>query len=152
MLSADGFQDGIGHGLRVNADAVNAVPPQDQELFPRDGVGAPGLHGPLPESGEIRFPLQMQKQLIQLPGGERRGGAAAHVDRHHPQSGVSHLFRHGGKLQPQRRQKGRNLRGAASRGLADEAAVGAAGGAEGDADIKAHVLRVQGGVCLQRHP
>ena len=143
MPATDGFQNGIRHALRVDADPVHTVPAHDEKLFFGDGVGPAGFDCPFPQGRKIIFSLQPAEELIQLRSAERGGRAAAHIDGNHPQPERPDLLCHGGELLMQRFQKRRDQLHALFGGLADKAAVGAAGRAEGNADIQADIFRLE---------
>ena len=78
--------------------------------------------------------------MIHLPGGQRGGGAAAHVEGLDAQACVLHHLSRQRDLPLQRLQiRLHQLEGALHR-LRDEAAIGAARGAEGDADVQGDVV------------
>ena len=147
---ADGLEHRVGHGLRVDAHAVHPVRAQDAQLLLRDRVGPSGLHRELAQRGELEAFLQLFTDALELPRGERRGRAAAEIQRHRPQAERPALLPRRLDLLFQRVEEGRDELHALFHRLADEAAVGAARRAEGHAEIEADVLFLQRGLGRER--
>ena len=80
MPPAYRLQHGVGHRLRIDADAVNAVGAQDAQLILGYRVGASGLDGVFPQRAEVEFALQRGAQPVELGGVQRGGRAPAHVN------------------------------------------------------------------------
>ena len=136
VAAADGGKDAVLHRLGVDGNAGDAVCAEDGELFGVDGVGAARLDGGLRKGGEIEAPLEPCEQAVHLLRRERGRRAAAHVEGLDMQAeGADHrarlldLVEEGGEVGL---DEGEGLLHA----LRDEAAVGAAGRAERDADIE----------------
>ena len=143
VAAADGGEDAVLHRLGVDGNAGDAVCAEDGELFGVDGVGAARLDGGLRKGGEIEAPLEPCEQTVHLLRRERGRRAAAHVEGLDMQAeGADHrarlldLVEKGGEVGL---DEGEGLLHA----LRDEAAVGAAGRAERDADVERDVVRLE---------
>ena len=140
MGTAAGFQHGIHHGLGVDAHAVGAVCGDHMEFFLIQGVGPSALHGELDTAGKVEGLPDAVKQRFHLPGRQRGGGAASDIDGTQGFAGCCHELAGDPQLPVQRLQIGLHQVGVFADGLADEGAVGAAGGAEGNAHIQRYVM------------
>ena len=133
MAAADALQGVVVHGLRVHADAGDPIPPQHVQLFPVDGVRTARLHGDLAapcqqRRGPLQHPLQQRRR-------QGRGRAAAHIKGPQPQAGLIQQLLGRVDLPAQGvRIGGQQL--ALAHLAGQKAAIGAAGDAEGDADIQ----------------
>ena len=143
VAAADGLEHPVVHALGVDADAIHSPAAEDLQLLRRHGVRPPGLHGDLPAAGEVEGILKLAQKAIHLLGREGRGGAAAHVEGVDGQAQLPEhpppcpdLLRQGGEIGL---DEGEGLLHAG----ADEGAVGAAGGAEGDAKVEVDVPLLQ---------
>ncbi len=141
--ATDGLEHRVRHGLRVHADPVHAVTAQDAQLLLRDRIRTARLDGVFAQGGQVKPLFKHRAQPVKLRRRERGRRTAAHVDRHGAEPQRSRRGRRSGDLLLQRRQKGRDQLHALFHRLADEAAVGAAGRAEGNAHIEADVLLPQ---------
>ena len=137
---SDGGQDPVVHRLGVDADPVHAVFPKDRQLLRRDGVGPPCLHGQLHSISQVKSLPQPAQQPVHLLRRQGGGGAAAHVEGPDLQSQV---LDHGGgavRLRQQGLQIGLHQMEGFFHAVADEAAIGAPGGAEGDAHVQGDLI------------
>ncbi len=141
MPSAYGLQDGVLHGLGIDAHPVYPVAADDLQLFLRDGVGPPRLNGIIPQGGQVKGLRQFGAELVQLPRREGGGGSASNIDGNYPQPKLSDDLCRGLNVLVKGFEKGGNKLHAFLHRKADKAAVGAAGGAEGYAYIKADIFR-----------
>ena len=117
---------------------------QHTQLIGADGIGTACLDSVFTHSAEVKFILEHCTQPVELLCGERRRCAAAHVDGHDAQPQNVDLCGGCGDLLFERFEKRRDELHALLNRLAHEAAISAAGGAEGDAHIKANILRREG--------
>ena len=136
----DGLQYPVIQRLGVDADAVRPVVQQHLQLLPLDGVGTARLDAVLHHAAEIETAVEMGQQVIHLRRRQGGGGAAAHIEGFDAQPRVLYHLRRQRDLPLQRLQiRLHQLEGPLHR-LRDEAAIGAAGGAEGDADVQGDVV------------
>ena len=139
VAAADGGEDLVLHGLGVDGHPFDAVRFQYRQLLGGDGVRPSGLHGDLRTGGEVKGLLQGSQHRVHLRRRQGGGGAAAHVEGAGPQMVFPHHFSPG----PDLRDEGLDVRlhqgEAPLHALAHKGAVGAAGGAEGDAHIQVDV-------------
>ena len=150
VRSAAGPEDGILHGLGVDAHPVGSVLPDSPKLFQIQGVRSASLHGEFDTPGEIEgFPEGIQ-QMNHLGSGQNGGGAAADVKGEkmlpaflHQPGGDLNLPLQSGKVLVQQL-------GFFADGAADEAAIAAPGGAEGNAHIDGQVILVHERYGLDR--
>ena len=150
VLPSDGREHLRLQRLGIHADAVGSVIQQYLQLLPVNGVRAAGLDAVFHAVRQVEAAVQVGQQRIHLPGGQGGGRAAAHVEGLDAQPRLLHHPSGGGDLLRQRRQ----IRLHQGEGLLHrrgyEAAIGAAGGAEGDAHVEGYLLRAQ--VALGAQP
>ena len=144
VAAADELKHTVAHRLRVHADSVDSVRSQHTQLGGADGIRPAGLDGVFTHSAEVKFILKHRTQPVKLLCGERRRCAAAHVDGHDAQPQGVDLRGSRGDLLFESLQKRRDELHALLNGLAHKAAISTACGAEGDAHIKANILRREG--------
>ena len=147
--AANGVQHVVLHALGVDADTGDAIAAQDGHLLSGDGVGPPGLHRALDDAAQVECLPQPPQQAVHLPRREGGGRTAAHIEGLHPQPQVPHHLRRAVDL----REKGLQIRldpvERLLHAVAHKAAVGAAGGAEGDPHIQGDFLRRKAPLGLQ---
>ena len=143
MAAADGGEDVILQRLRINADAVYAVIQQHLQLLPLDGVRPSGLDAVFHAARQIEAAIQVGQQPVHLIGRERGGSTAPHVERLDVQPRFLHHSGGVGDLPVQHLQIRLHQSQRPLHGLGYKAAIGAAGGAEGDANIQGDILRLQ---------
>ena len=149
VLPADGGEHPGLQRLGIYADPVRTVIQQHLQLLPVDGVRPSRLDAVFHAVGQVEIPVHRRQQRIHLTGGQGGGRAAAHVERLDPQARLLHHAACGLHLRRQRRQiRLHQLEGLFHR-RRYEAAIGAAGGAEGDADVQRDVLGAQVAPGLQ---
>ena len=139
VAAADGPQHMVLHGLGVHRQAVHPVGFQDGELLGGDGVGPSGLHGDLVAPGAVEGLFKGGEHPVHLVRGQRGGGAAAHVERPHPQALTAHHLAAGADLGNEGVHIGLHQRKAVFHRLAHKGTVGAAGGTKRDAHIHGDV-------------
>ena len=152
MPAANDLQGAVVHGLGVDADAGHPRVPDDLQLFPGEGIGPPRLHGVLHRAGEQLH--EHMGQALELVGVQGRGSTSAHVHRPELSPAPGQDVRPRRHFPEQRRQV-RLHQLAFAQLSAEEGAIGAAGGAEGDAHVHVHLLlagRRQGGLYLHNLP
>ena len=143
MPPADGLQNAVLQGLGVHADAVAAMIQQHPQLLAVDGIGSAGFDAVFGAARQVKTPVQMGQKTIHLVGGEGGGRAAAHIKALDVQTQLFHHLRRLGDLPQQHRQIRLHKPKALFHRLRHKAAVGTAGGAEGDADVEGDVLRTE---------
>ena len=131
----DGLQDAVLQGLGIHADAVAAVVQKHLQLLPVNGIGPSGLDTVFRAAGKVKVMIQVGQEPVHLVGGEGGRRAAAHVKALHPQPQVPHRPCRPGNFSQQRLQIRLHEPEALLHRLGHEAAIGAAGGAEGNADV-----------------
>ena len=145
MVAPNGAQGFIVHGLRVDADAPNAQPPERFKLAPRDGIGPARFHSVFPRARE-----QAQGFLHQAGKGafiQRGRRAPAHVQGAQTQPRSGKQLRAPAHFVEKRVQIGRDQL-ALSHGLPRKGAVGAARAAKRDGQIHIRLLRAGRGQLL----
>ena len=143
VAAADGLEHGVLQGLGVDADAVGPVVQQHLELVPGDGVGPSGLDAVFHAAGQVKTAVQVGQQPVHLLGRQGGGGAAAHIEGLDAQARLPDHLRGVGDLPAQHIQIRLHQPQGFFHRLGHEAAIGAAGGAEGNADVQGDVLRAQ---------
>ena len=139
MGTAAGGENRIHHGLGIDAHAVHAAPGDDIQLFLVQGVGPSALHGELNAAGKVEGLPDAREKLLHLRRGQGGGRTASDIDGTHGLAGTCHQLGGVAQLLVQGFQVRLHQVGIFADGLADEGAVGAAGGAEGDAHIEGNV-------------
>ena len=150
MAAPHGFQHGVLHGLRVDRHSVNVVRLQHCQFIRRDGVRPAGLHRVLGEPRKVKALLHLGQQPFQLGGGQGGGGAAADVDGADKKPRLPEVCGAGRYLLTQSIQIGLHQLQRLLHVSGDKAAIGAAGGAEGNADVEGDLIRLQ--APLHRQP
>ena len=116
---------------------------QHLQLFAGDGIGPAGLDAVFRAAAQVKLFVQMGQQTVHLLRRKGGGRTAAHVKGFDAQSGLSHHLRRRRNLLTQRVQ----IRLHQAKGLFHrcryKAAVGAARGAEGDADVEGDIVGLQ---------
>ena len=131
-----GAKDGVLHGLGVDAHAVSAAGTDDLELFQVQRIRAAALYGEFHAPGQVKIVPDDAQQALHLGRGKGRGGAAADVEGADGSPGLRQELARDRDLLLQRPQIGFQQFRFPADGAADEAAIGAAGGAEGNADVQ----------------
>ena len=141
--AADGTQNAVGHGLRIDGHARRAARADGLQLFKVERVGPAALHGEFQTAREVEAPADRVQQPRHLRRGERGRRAAAHVEAADVPAGAGQqragVFDLTEKTVEIRRQK---FPEALDR-FAHERAVRAARGAERNADIDRKVVRLE---------
>ena len=131
-----GAQNGVLHGLGVDAHAVGAAGADGLELFQIQRIRAAALYGEFDTPGQVEIVPDDAQQALHLGRGKGRGGAAADVEGANGSPGLCQKPARDRDLLLQRPQIGLQQFRFFADGAADEAAIGAAGGAEGNADVQ----------------
>ena len=159
VAAADGPEDMVLHGLGVHGDPGDAVGLENRQLFPCDGVRPAGFHGDLVTRGCVKALFKGGEHPVHLLCRQGGGRAATHVKGANPQPCPAHHGAPGAHLIQEGLHIGRHQGEAPLHRLAHKGAVGAAGGAEGDAHVNGDVQGLQplgGGqghaAGLQRQP
>ena len=135
MGPAHGAKDVVLHGLGIDGDAADAVSPQYPQLVCRDGVRPARLHGELPALFHGQTTLHRRQHPVQLRGSQGGGGAAPHVGGGDVQSVLPQQPPGQLDLPAQSVHIGLHQSQGPLHIGGDEGAVGAPGGAEGNADV-----------------
>ena len=136
VAAADGRKHVILHRLGVDGNARGVVRAQHAQLFFVDRVGAARLDRQLGETRKVKILLKLCEKAIHLIGRQRGRRAAAHVEGLDVQPHLAHELPRGGDLVKERFEVGLDEREGLFHALGDEAAIGAARGAEGNADVE----------------
>ena len=147
VLPANARQHLVGKGLGVDGDAGGPVLLDDGQLFRIGAVGAARLHRVLHHPAQVKVFPHGAHQLAQLAGRKAGGGAAADVDAAQRQPGFLGLTADLRHLPAQAVHIGLHQLAVPVQIAADEAAIAAPGGAEGDADVQA--VGLWGAACFQ---
>ena len=139
VAAANAPENLVGHGLGVDAHAVRAALADDLKLLKVQGVGPSALHGELQALGEVEMLPDGGQQPLHLGRGEGGGGAAADVKGADCPARLPKQLAGMGNFSEQRLQVGRQVLAEFLHALAHKGAVGAAGGAEGNAHIDREV-------------
>ena len=116
---------------------------QNGQFFGGDGIRTADLYRDLRTGGEIEGFFQSRQDGIHLIRRQDAGGAAAHVKGAGAQTIAAHHIPAGADLRDQSLYIGLHQRKTSLHALTDKGAVGAAGGAEGDAHIQVDVPLIQ---------
>ena len=143
VAAADGRKHVILHRLGVDGNARGVVRAQHAQLFFVDRVGAARLDRQLGETHKVKILLKLCEKAIHLIGRQRGRRAAAHVEGLDVQPHLAHELPCGGDLVKERLKIRLDEREGLFHALGDEAAIGAARGAEGNADIERNIVRLQ---------
>ena len=138
-----GPEHGVLHGLGIDAHAVRPMVKDDPELLVGQRVRPPALYGEFQASGEIQMLPEGIQQPCHLALGQGGGGAAPNIEGAHMASGGAQQLPGQGDLLQKGLQIGLQQLGLFAYGPADEAAIAAPGGAEGDAYIQRKILRLR---------
>ena len=149
MPPPDGGKDPVIHGLRVDADPVYPVFPENRQLLRCDGVRPAGLHGALHGAGKVEPFIQPAQQPVHLLRRQGSGGAAAHIEGTDTQTQLLHHGRRAVRLRQQGLQVGLHQMKGFFHAVADKAAIGAPGRTEGDAHIQGYLVFLQLPLGLQ---
>ena len=136
--AADAPKGRVAEGLGVHGDPAHPVVLQHPQLLPVDGVGPPGLHRPL--HGPRKGVLGRGQDALQIAAGDGRGRAAADVPGPQAEPLLRHQFLAQRDLPQHRFHVGRDHFAVADLPRRKRA-VGAAGFAEGDADVQVEPIR-----------
>ena len=143
VAAADDPQHLIVHGLGVDAHAVTAQGADGLQLGQAQGVRAAALYRIFYQACQVKIPCNFGHQPFHLFLGQGGGGAAADVEGSDPFAAVMQELSHMDDLLLQGVQKTGQEAAEFFNARADKAAIGAAGGAEGDADIEGNVIFFQ---------
>ena len=113
------------------------------KLFQIQRIRAAALYGEFHAPGQIEIVPDDAQQALHLRGGEGRGGAAADVEGADGSPGLRQKSARDRNFLFQRPQIGLQQFRFPADGAADEAAIGAAGGAERNADVQRQIAGLQ---------
>ena len=134
-----GPEYGIFHGLGVDAHPVCAVVKDGLQLFRIQGIGSAAFYGEFQAAGQIEAVPDGVQKPGHLGACQGRGGAAAHVEAAYCPSGLPEKRAGALNFLQQCLQIGLHQLGFLANRAADKAAIGTAGGAEGNAHIDADI-------------
>ena len=143
MAAADGRKHVILHRLGIDGNARGVVRAQHAQLLFIDRVGAACLDRQFGEICKVEVLLELCEQTVHLAGRQRGRRAAAHVEGLDVQPHLAHELPRGGDLVKERLEVRLHEREGLFHALRHKAAIRAARGAEGDADVKRNVVRFQ---------
>ena len=146
------LQHGIRHGLGIDAHAVRSMVPDRPELFKVQRIRPTALHRELDAPAQIQPLPDRVQQADHLFRGQGGGSTASDIQGTHlPAGAFQKLSRQLQFFQKRIEIRLHQLRALAHR-PADEAAIGATGGTEGDAHIQGNIPGLQLPHGLHRGP